>query len=479
MEIKWVQLPVASIKKWFLFLAVPLVFIVVVVLWSAPSGEEEAKVALSKASKVCQQARADYLNTRNPEEEEALKQAEFHLNRATNFVTENEYEQALLAAEESIEYSNKILKQPKAKMVEKPGSIRFDELIGKVLVKPSGSQEYILATKSMLLSEGDRIQTGQKASCRLVFQDGMVTVIRPNSLITIRESVKGRVDPDSLAEIRLETGKLTLKSAYKQSNKAKVDTKAGEASAYDQSELFVSYSALEVATDLSVYEGKAIAKAGETSTEVRINQMVTLRDNQSLSELVDLPAPPRLLTPDNFSKFEMEVDQKLPILLGWESSEATASYHIELSPNILFTEYIHEDNRYFRNTIQFNNLSEGVYFWRVSCINSKHVEGTPSSVFQFQIGQEFISNMVAVDTKPPLLKITDASVYGYTVLVSGRTEKSATVSVNGKKTVHDVATGKFNVALNMPSAGVHQLLIVAKDPAGNKTKIEKTVLIDE
>jgi len=241
----------------------------------------------------------------------------------------------------------------------------------------------------------------------------------------------------------------------------------------------VAYSALEISTDLSVFQGKAIAKAGDFSREVRVNQKVTMRDDQSLGDLVDLPLPPKLLTPDNFKKFEMDSDQPVPILLGWQAPESTASYHVELSPNILFTEHNYEKNRYFRNTIEFTNLTEGVYFWRVSSIDSTHVEGPPSDVFQFQIGQELISSMVAVDTRPPTMKVTDVSVYGYTVIVSGKTEKSAYVTINGKKALLDPNTGKFNYAMNMPSEGVHQILIVAKDPAGNKTKEERTVLIDE
>jgi len=479
MEVKWFQLPITVLRKWLVFLVVTLLVVVGVVYWASPSGEKDAKAEFTRASKAHMQAKQTYLKYRKPEDMESLKQAELHLNKATNYMTENEFNLASESASESIRYSEKVVKSPRAQMPEEPGAIRFDELIGKILVKPAGSQEYMLATKNTLLSPGDRIQTEQHASCRLVFQDGMVTIIRPNSLITIRETEEGRQDPRGFSDIRLDTGKLTLKSAFKQTSKAVIVTKAGEAKAFDQSELFVSYSALEVATDLSVFQGKAIAQAGDFSSEVRANQMVTMSDDQSIGQLVDLPLPPTLLTPDNFKKFEIENDEQTPILLGWQSPESTASYHIELSPNILFTEHNYENIRYFRNQIEFTNLTEGVYFWRISSVDSKHVEGPPSDVFQFQIGQELISSMAAVDTRPPSLKIDDISVYGYTVLVSGKTEKTAYVTVNGKKAILDGNSGKFNYAMNLPSKGVHQITIVAKDRAGNKSREERAVSIDE
>jgi hypothetical protein len=307
----------------------------------------------------------------------------------------------------------------------------------------------------------------------------MVTIIRPNSLVTIRDTVKGRQDPNGFVNLRLDTGRLTFKSAFQQSKKATVGTKAGEAKAFDQSEVFISYSALEISTDVSVYQGKALAVAGDLSREVRVNQMVTMKDDQSLSELVDLPSAPKLVRPDNFKKYQVEPGDKLPILMGWESEKGISSYHVELSPNILFTEHNYENNRYFRNQIEITNLTEGVYFWRISCIDSKNLEGPPSDVFQFQIGKELISSMVAVDNKPPFLKLTDISVYGYTVLITGRTEKSATVTVNGKSAILDTTTGTFSFAMNMPSAGVHLISIVSKDNAGNKTTRERSVLIDE
>ena len=479
MEVKWIQLPVAHLKKWLIFLIIPVVVAIAVILWSRPSGQTDATEKLREASREHMQAKLAYLQSRNPQDMENLKQAEQFLNLASNHMTENEFQLALENAIESIKFSKKIAREPKVDAMNVPGAVKFDELIGKVLVKPAGSQEYIQATKNILLSPGDRIQTGQHASCRLYFQDGMVTVIRPNSLITIRDTVKGRQDPTGFVNLQLDTGKLTFKSAFQQNNKARVGTKAGEAKAFDESEVYVSFSALETSTDVSVYQGKAIAKAGDISKEVRVNQMITMKDDQSLGDLVDLPLPPTLIRPDNFKKFELEPGDELPILLGWETPESSSSYHVELSPNILFTEHNYENNRYFRNQIEFTNLTEGVYFWRVSCIDSKNIEGRPSDVFQFQIGQELISKMVAVDTRPPQLKVTDISVYGYTVLVSGKTERSAKVFVNGKLAILDGTTGAFNFAMNMPSAGVHQITIVAKDPAGNKSSEERSVLIDE
>jgi hypothetical protein len=477
MEIKWIEMRYSVLFSWALFIAIPLVVIGSFFLFSTTDEKKEAAAAIDSAQSVLSKARRNHLNLRDPGDAQNLKLAEEKLGEAKNLMIENEYQTAKFAADESARFSNRIAMRQGANQPPLAGAIRFDEMIGRVMVKPSGSHDYIQATKTMILSEGDRIQTGSHASCRIQFPDGLITVVRPNSQVSLK-STPGTGSQRGFTNLRLDTGYLTLKAPPGQEGRPTVSSQAGQAEAYQRSEVAMSYSAIEVSSEVSVYQGKALAKAGDFSKEVLKNQVVTMREDSVLGELIDLPPAPRLNTPDNYRKLEIGLENEVPVTFGWEAIPDIASYYIEISPNILFTEYIYDNPSIFNNQVEITNLKEGVYFWRVSCIDTDQRTGPPSPVWQFQIGQALISEMETVDNTPPKLKVNSISVHGYIVIISGKAEKGSEVYVNGNRAIQDILTGEFNLTLNMPSVGIHSIAIVAQDRAGNQTRDERQVLIE-
>jgi len=479
MEVKWIQVSYKKMRRWFLFLLVPLGLLAGAWYLLHSSGESEVDAQIRKATLTYRRASEIARVSKDPQDKTLIEQAVQDLEKAKTLKIENDYEGALTAARTAEAAADKVVKRNKRPDVAR-AKIRFDELIGEVMVKKFDTLDYVRATKTMALDAGDMVKTSPRSSCRLVFFDGMVTVIRPESLVTIKDAFDNRAPKDNFVNLRLDTGHLTMNSSPVSAKaKPSVLTRSGSAMVFHSSQVAVEYSALKSETELSVYEGKATAASGARTVDLHRNQRVILGDDRSLSGLIDLPDPPRLLTPSNFEKIEENPAGSTSVVLGWESIDPTASYHIELSPNILFTEWIHEDERYFRNQIEYGNLTGGVYFWRVSSIDADTVEGAPSEVYQFQIGKELISKVKAVDTKPPTLKIDEVSISGYIVIITGKTERTASVQVEGQKAISDPATGAFSFVASMPSAGVHTILVVATDPAGNRTHEELQVEIKD
>ena len=82
---------------------------------------------------------------------------------------------------------------------------------------------------------------------------------------------------------------------------------------------------------------------------------------------------------------------------------------------------------------------------------------------------------VSLDTTPPPLTVTNPvpfqEVHKLPVLVQGKTENDATVTVNGNVVDVNKEDGSFSYALSTLTEGsVSVITVIAKDPAGNETK---------
>ncbi|MCB1050579.1 MAG: hypothetical protein KDC71_08250 [Acidobacteria bacterium] len=477
MEVKWIQVSFKTIRKWALFIILCASLVLGVLYWTRPQGSEEAKNSIAEANAQLREAAEMVHQTQNPQDATFLEMASDALEGAKTAIIENDFQTAIVQSRRSVDFSKKIMDRHK-EGAEGSGLVRFDEIIGDVQVRRAEAKNYEPANKKMLLAVGDVIKTSPRSSCRVIFQDGMTTIVSPNSLVTIKESDLPE-NPSNFVNLRLDTGTLTLRSSeLTNKNKPSILTKSGSAMVYHSSEVAVTYSAIQSNTALSVYDGRATAATGTKTQDVLKNQMVIFGDDQSLGNLRDLPPAPKLVRPENFSKVEIQ-GQEVAVTLGWTAVDPTASYHVELSPNILFTEWIHENEKYFRNQIEYANLKPGVYFWRVSSINNENLEGAPSDTWQFQIGEALVSEMRTVDNKPPKLEVDKVSVHGFIVIITGRTEKTATVQVDGERAIMDLETGKFNFTASMDGQGIHKIHVVATDPAGNRTHKEVSVNIKE
>ncbi len=468
-----------NIRRLLLFLLFPLVLIAAAWVLLRPSGESAAEEKIRDVSVTILRAEEMVKQSNDVQDKHNVGRARETLDRARNLVIENNYKQAVESAVKAEGFARLVLDRGKQAEPSKV-KVRFDEIVGDVQFRRSEDTDYVSANKATVLDVGDVVRTSPRSSCRLVFYDGMVTVVGPASLLTIKDAYEDRGPENSFINLRLETGELTMKSS-ELSDKAKpsILTKSGSAMVFHSSQIAVEYSAIQAATELSVYQGRATAASGTRTVDLHDNQRVVFSDELALGELVDLPPPPKLARPSNYAEIDEGETGATPVVLGWSAIDPTASYHIELSPNILFTEWIHEDQRYFRNQIEYPNLPPGVYFWRVASIDSDNVEGAPSNVWQFQIGKELITSARSVDNKPPVLSINDVSIHGYLVIITGRTEKTATVQVDGQKAILDINNGTFSYTANMKKAGIHKINIIAMDPAGNRSHVEKLVEIKD
>jgi len=96
--------------------------------------------------------------------------------------------------------------------------------------------------------------------------------------------------------------------------------------------------------------------------------------------VVYLPPPPaRLIAPQSGEVINGPIIEKEFV---WSIVAQAVKYHLEVSPDRKFYRIIREaypeDNRY-----NFENMPEGTYFWRVSSIDERGMEGGGSPIQYF------------------------------------------------------------------------------------------------
>ena len=193
------------------------------------------------------------------------------------------------------------------------------------------------------------------------------------------------------------------------------------------------------------------------------------------------PQAPELLAPPDNAIIECGKRKVGNVTLQWQGKEDDAAYHAQLSEDMEFTVWIHDQKPVLGTEMEYPDLPPGNYFWRISSIDENHVEGPPSQVRKFVVQASQSDDVPApeIDTTPPRLKLEKPSVHGRFVIVTGTTEKTASVWVNGQITVLDTNTGKFVYVASMTSDGIHSIHVLVRDAAGNPSRESLLVEIKE
>ena len=126
-------------------------------------------------------------------------------------------------------------------------------------------------------------------------------------------------------------------------------------------------------------------------------------------------------------------------------------------------------------SVQIPGLQEGNYYWRASAIDGRDVESAFSENRKFTVANAHEAR--GDDTTPPPLVVQDFLPTGHLVIINGRTEPGAILTVDGQK-IDVYEDGAFTAVIRMKKEGFNQLEIVAQDPAGNVTRMRRGVYVE-
>ncbi len=324
--------------------------------------------------------------------------------------------------------------------------------------RPSEFDWTSIAVRS-LLAEQERLRTLSRSFAVVHFRDASSLHLEENAQLAIRRIRRDRLTRGEQVEVVLYDGGI----------RALIDPEAGRQT------LHVETPGVETRvrsrhywmrktpedTRLANYEGEIEVSAQGGTVLVRKNQGTLVKSDAPPQAPVTLLAPPGLLRPrDGEVLYDTGVD------FGWEANDKARLYWLEVARDARFSRLLFNKTAVANAGYYLPIAEEGIYFWRVSSVDSSGLPSQASNSHRFR---------VTWDKTPPFLvlhaPVQEQEIRETSIEVAGRTEPGATITLNGEPvTVGN--DGWFATELALVD-GTNQLVLEARDSAGNIRRTER------
>lgn len=352
------------------------------------------------------------------------------------------------------------------------GAGQFHAIHGRVSIQHAGQATWLNAEPRMPVFNGDFVRTDGHGSAEILFSDGTLFHVAPNSLLEIHHGLQDAADHGS---VKMVVGKINVSTGRSSSI---VETDSIETRIGRDSRVAVDVDDEKHATTVSAFAGRALLRNRE-GEEVRLvtRQQVAATEEGSFTESQQIPVTPELVSPVNNAAFDLE--QQPIIELAWQSRGETEDFRLQVSRSKSFAApELDVDSPVITGTsARLQAIHPGTYFWRLASVHEDQLVSEWSSVRRFRI-QSPEHRQVIRDVDPPVLDVAPIRQMGHLFIVDGQTEVGASVSINGTK-VETNNNGRFRKAIEVHRTGWNEIVIQSTDPAGNRiTKKERVFLED-
>lgn len=361
---------------------------------------------------------------------------------------------------------------------ESAREVQFYRVEGDVKVKRVRELIWVEAEQGMSLSAGDQIKTSSRASAQIIYFNGTITTVKPGSLLEIKDLYDNPATRVQQVRERLREGRITASTREPGAEGSfhEVSTQNTVAKSEDRSDFEVAYDKENERTQVEVFTGRTKLSAGSSApVEVTTAQRATVDAAAHLSPVEALPPTPVLLSPVDQKIFLLRDEQPPAVELMWEPVEMAVGYRLQISSQPLFSQPIADLNPLRSTAATLPDVREGGYYWRVAALFGNGTEGPYSMPRKFKV----VSGRVAQagDTTPPPVQIENFLVFASQVIVRGRTEPGALLTVEGQRVdVYD--DGSFTTVVPLKHEGINRVLFVAQDMAGNESRVERSATVN-
>jgi len=312
-----------------------------------------------------------------------------------------------------------------------------------------------------ILIEQENVRTLSRSSAQITFRDDSRLRLNANSQAVIQRM---RVDPLT----RREEATVSLLEGDFYALLSAGTARSDFAVELPEAETDIDSRSFWVRRDISGakftnYDDQLLRVSAEgASVALGRNEGTVVRRGEPPSESVEILTRPSLLTPgDDTVAFSADVD------LAWEAVEDAAGYWLEIAADPAFDRMTLSRWGLLETRYGVEDLDVGEHYWRIAALDNFGLPGTRSDVWRFH---------VRVDQSPPYLAIHEpaggALVRDDPITVRGETDAEATVTLEGAAVPVDEAGG-FAVEWR-PRAGLNELVVVARDLAGNRSERRRT-----
>ncbi len=351
------------------------------------------------------------------------------------------------------------------------GGIRFLAVRGSVEYRRGERGAWKRAQEQGRLDGGDWVKTGSDGAAELVFADNTTYLLRPDTMIHLGGLTGGSSRPAQQEATNVYFGWVELTTAQQANT---VSTPGSRAEVQSQSEASVSYDRERERSRIAAFDGRVevTTENGDRKTLQRLQQVEQV--GQRLGPTRSVPGRPVLGSPVDDD--EIDLDSRDRVALAWQPVSGASRYWLQVSTSRLFGSTVVEDRQRRKTRATLGLRREGSFYWQVAALSASGDPGPWSEPRAFRVAA-LQSAGLAVDREPPPLEVRDMQPFGTLVIVRGRTEGGASITVNGEPAVV-AANGTFNKAVQMTQDGWVAVVVVATDAAGNVSRHRGRVHID-
>jgi len=350
------------------------------------------------------------------------------------------------------------------------GEAQFIAVEGDVDLRRGEQGEWQPARSRDVLRSGDYVKTSSGGSAEIVFLDGTLYTVRPNTLFLVTRT-RAFVGLGTEQAIAMEYGWVDLNTAQRG---GRVSTPSAEARVARDSEAAVAVDPATSTARFTAFRGTVeVATASGATTSIGPLEEV-LQRGDVLTDPRALPAAPVVLEPA--PHLETSLDATRRLVLSWEPVPGAPRYALQVSRNRLFVDNLIDVESRTKTVATLELRGEGNFQWRVAALSRDGLQGPWSEARSFRVAAGLRPGERG-DTTPPPIEIEQVQVYGNLFIVSGRTEPGAKLRVNGES-ASVAQNGAFTKTLLVGREGWSVIEFVAADLSGNVATRRQRVFVE-
>jgi len=467
LELDWVIIRVQPLRKVLAVVIVGLVAAALVFLAYKSlnlSPEARARRAIERADVALAHAETQPLPAHWQDE---LEQARDQLNMARSEYAEQNWEDGETLADSARRRFEALAGAGDQELV---GVGQFFSLEGRVQLQRAGQTEWENAHPNIPVFNGDFVRTGRDGTAEILFADGSLYRISPNSLLEIHH----KTSEESPGTVKMVAGRINV---YTSGAPSTVTTDTAETEIDSDSRVAVDVAADDQKTTVAAFQGSARVRSSQ-GQEVVIGEReaVAALASGAMSEKQEIPAPPLPVEPRNNAGFDL--GENPMIELAWHGRPPRGTVHLQVSRSKSFdsAQLDVDAPRLAKDSARLRLVAAGTYFWRVAALGDDTANSEWSAVRRFRVFSTSSEHLLE-DSVPPELIVSQPQQLGHMFIFEGATEISATVTINGEKVELD-ADGRFRKTVEIFDDGWIDIVIVAVDPSGNRTERTERVFVE-
>ncbi len=440
-------------------------------LKSSPQGQ--AHTAIGQAETLLEQAA---LQAKNDRLQAMRDDAQRFLDGARSNFNEGNFNDARVAAIRSQNFSQRLLDTARGGETA-AREVRFYKIEGDAKVKRAGQFIWEVADPKLPLSVGDQVKTSSNSTAQIIYFDGTITTIKPGSLLEIKELYEHPTTKVRKVREKLNFGGVsaTLAGGNAAGSFHEVATDTSSTRSQERAEIEVGYDQTSQRTEVRVHSGQAQVSAGNKEIKVSQAEMVAVGQDSQVMTRGRIPRAPELLQPIDQKVLVYRDTDAATTQLVWKGVPDAARYHLQISRRSLLGELLLDKEDVRATSVKLPRLKVGSYYWRVATVSPENVQSAFSETRKFKIISTEIRDQE--DKIPPAVEIKDFLVFSYQVIINGKTEPGAVLSIDGQR-VDVFDDGTFTAVIKLTREGRNTLNIVAQDISGNETQVKRTAYVE-